>query len=81
VTVDFHSRDLRNVVEVSRLPTCDFCGVEGVVRPARYDFRTKHGPWANGCSEHYKAHRADATLGLGKGQLLIVQDDPLLDPR
>jgi hypothetical protein len=60
------------VVKVSKLPTCDFCREAGIDRPARYDFHTKLGPWANGCIEHYEQHRAYPRLGTGYGQFLIV---------
>lgn len=73
--------DLRTVVEVATLPLCDFCQTAGIERPARYDFRTRYGPWAYGCGEHYDAHRGSERLGTGSGQLLVVPDDPLLDPR
>lgn len=47
---------------------CDFCE-----KPAKYDFKTKIGLWANGCKDHYLAHRAYEKLGIGKGQLLEEQ--------
>lgn len=52
---------------VVEYPTCDFCKVE----PARYDFKTVHGPWANGCLECYVVNRKYDELGTGKGQLLV----------
>jgi len=44
---------------------CDFCG-----DTAKYDGRTKLGPWAYMCQECFKRHGIG--LGLGKGQRLIV---------
>lgn len=60
-------------VVVSRLPHCDFCLYhDQITRPARYDFRTKRGPWANGCIAHYELYRAHADLGTGHGQRLML---------
>jgi hypothetical protein len=56
-------------VKVSVIPKCDFCS-----KPARFDFKTKMGPWANGCDEHYLQHRAFADLGTGKGQELKKEE-------
>ena len=62
-------------VEVSKLPQCDFCKQDPAVlyQEARYDFRTKMGPWAYGCREHFKQH--GIKLGLGFGQELILSGD------
>lgn len=57
-------------VEVSTLPTCDLC-VTPPIRPAAYDAKTTHGPWANLCEEHYA--EIGIGLGLGKGQRYIVK--------
>jgi hypothetical protein len=57
---------------VQRLPDCDFCKEEGVKRPARYDFRTRRGPWANGCERHFKEQAATHVLGEGAGQRLLL---------
>lgn len=53
--------------KVARLPRCDFCGKE-----AEYDFKTKMGPWANGCQEDWEQNRYFTGLGLGMGQKLIL---------
>jgi len=50
-------------VEVSQLPKCDFCG-----KVAKYDGRTKHGPWANMCLICFGEQGVG--LGVGKGQYL-----------
>lgn len=69
-----------NVVRVKNLPPCDFCLSGGIERPARYDFRTKFGPWAYGCLKHFELHRASRLLGIGHGQLLVRRDsDPVWD--
>lgn len=53
-------------VSVDRLPACDWCG-----GPAHYDFKTRFGPWAYGCDEHYSSMRLFPDLGTGKGQKLV----------
>ncbi len=60
------------VVEVTHIPDCDFCS-DGTLGP--YDFRTKMGPWANGCENHWKEHRAHPLLGVGHGQLWITKGE------
>lgn len=58
------------VVVVQEIPACDFgCG-----EPGAYDFKTRMGPWANGCEAHWEQYRASETLGVGKGQLWITPD-------
>lgn len=58
------------VVLVAEIPDCNFCQ-DGT--PGPYDFRTRHGgSWANGCEAHWIEHRAVAELGVGNGQLLIL---------
>lgn len=59
------------IILVSSIPSCNFCQ-DGT--PGPYDFKTTMGPWANGCEEHYKEHRAAPTLGVGKGQFLLLED-------
>jgi hypothetical protein len=56
------------VVAVRELPKCNFCE-----ETAHFDFATKAGPWAFGCSYHYFKYRAVANLGVGKGQRLVVR--------
>lgn len=59
---------MSDIAHVGILPSCDFdCD-----REARYDFKTKAGPWANGCSVHWQIHRAYKDLGTGKGQFLLL---------
>lgn len=56
--------------EVGRIPECDIHkyehGESGV--PAAYDGKTKYGPWANMCEDHFKSHGVG--LGTGQGQRL-----------
>lgn len=61
------------VVEVSSLPKCDFCE-----REARYDFRTRMGPWAHGCDEHWTLY-GTGRLGVGSGQMLITHEEVEVD--
>ena len=51
-------------VEVAELPKCDFCDEK-----ARYDGKTRTGPWAYMCPTHWRAH--GMKLGTGWGQQLI----------
>ena len=53
-------------VEVLKLPDCDFCG-----ETAKYDGRTKLGPWANMCQYCFNIYGIG--LGLGRGQELILE--------
>lgn len=59
------------VIQVASIPACNFCG-DGT--PGPYDFKTRMGPWANGCEEHWQQTRAFTTLGTGKGQLWVTAD-------
>ena len=59
------------VIEVRSIPNCDFCENP---TPGPYDFRTVRGPWAYGCYEHYRYHAMFSTLGTGKGQLWVTED-------
>jgi len=43
---------------------CDFCG-----KVAKYDGKTKMGPWANMCESCFKINGVG--LGLGKGQRFV----------
>ncbi|GAJ12055.1 unnamed protein product, partial [marine sediment metagenome] len=51
-------------VYVEKLPKCDFCD-----EPALYDAKTRMGPWAHMCEEHFKQHGL-GRLGTGFGQRL-----------
>lgn len=62
---------------------CDFCKdiaqkanlagqPEYTINKAKYDFRTRHGYWANGCEAHWILNRRHETLGIGKGQQLVI---------
>jgi hypothetical protein len=53
-------------VTVDSIPKCDFCSKKAV-----YDARTKMGPWANLCEDHFK--RFGIRLGLGYGQKLVLK--------
>jgi hypothetical protein len=54
-------------------PECDVCSIDHHrVRPALYDGKTVHGPWAYMCQECFDL------IGFGRGplgQLLIVADE------
>jgi hypothetical protein len=51
-------------VKIDQLPKCYFCSDD-----AKYDAKTKMGPWAYMCPLHYSLFGVG--LGLGKGQELI----------
>jgi hypothetical protein len=55
------------IVKVKELPKCDFCDRTAVV-----DGKTVFGPWAYMCIKHYQDFGVG--LGLGKGQVLVVED-------
>ncbi len=50
------------VAFVSKFPKCDLCESQ-----AEYDFQSKRGPWAFGCSAHWIQLRAYVDLGIGQG--------------
>lgn len=60
-------------VAVDKLPSCDFCKQNPLIsyQAAQYDGRTKMGPWAYMCEEHFKQYGVG--LGLGKGQKLVLK--------
>lgn len=62
---------------VAALPKCDFCKQLGVTADAHYDGKTKIGPWANMCSNHFQQYGVG--LGTGAGQQLIVGERPARD--
>jgi hypothetical protein len=62
------------VILTDFIPNCDFCVLEGETNPGPYDFKTNLGPWAHGCVEHWKQHRAAGQLGEGLGQFWVTKD-------
>lgn len=62
-------------VQVAKLPQCDFCKQDPLIpyQAAHYDGRTRIGPWAYMCKEHFKQYGIG--LGLGKGQELILKEE------
>ncbi len=58
---------------VTKLPPCDIHLYErnGTVVPAKYDAKTKKGPWANMCESCFRTHGIG--LGVGRGQRLILR--------
>lgn len=59
------------VAYTNRLPACNFHDA----CTAEYDFKTKMGPWANGCQEAWEDNRMFEELGIGKGQKLEARPD------
>jgi len=62
--------------KVHTMPKCDFIDIDDTPCDGEemFDFKTRYGPWANGCTHHYTAHRRYDELGLGKGQKLILSN-------
>ncbi len=65
-------------VKVGSLPKCDVCvhherRPEAEAKVAKYDGKTKMGPWAYMCDSHFR--RYGIGLGLGRGQALILARD------
>jgi hypothetical protein len=60
------------VILVDHIPSCNFCQSLG-----EYDFKTVHGPWANGCEAHWQAYRAYPKLGTGFGQKWVQRPKKL----
>jgi hypothetical protein len=61
---------------VAALPKCAFCGMIDTDRNAAYDGKTKLGPWASMCDEHFE--KFGIGLGTGVGQRLIVGEAPVV---
>lgn len=61
---------------VTNYPKCDICKYEqGRTTEAHYDAKTTAGPWASLCDTHFASRGIG--LGTGKGQRLIVGDEPV----
>ncbi len=66
---------MTTITRITRPKYCDFCkhpcnGARQVI--ALYDFKTRMGPWANACEEHYLEYRYHPDLGTGLGQRLVL---------
>lgn len=60
---------------VASLPACDIHKLSlNIIVPAAYDAKTKDGPWAFLCEEHFQTYTT-GDLGVGHGQRLIVKDN------
>jgi len=59
-----------SVTTVTELPDCDICKSRGKKHPAKYDGRTKMGPWAYMCPDCFVFNGVG--LGIGRGQRLEV---------
>lgn len=53
----------------SGVQLCDFCKDSPEI--ARYDGKTKFGPWACMCEDHFNKYGVG--LGLGRGQKLLYK--------
>jgi len=59
---------------VSVRPGCDMHRAAGKSAPAEYDSKTHMGPWAYMCADCFRVYGSG--LGMGRGQRLIVRDEP-----
>jgi hypothetical protein len=67
---------MATTARVSKLPKCDFNHADTdplSKRAARYDGKTRMGPWAFMCEAHYRQHGVG--LGTGQGQKLMLEFD------
>ena len=55
---------------------CNFCESEGAteIKNAQYDAKTRFGPWAYMCEQHWQEHGL-GKLGTGFGQELIWKEE------
>lgn len=67
------AKEAHTEVIVDKLPPCDFCQRDPTIafQAAHYDGKTRMGPWADMCEEHFQQYGVG--LGLGKGQKLILR--------
>ena len=52
---------------------CDICAMCGKQKKALYDAKCDNGGWGFLCQKHFEFY--GCSLGLGKGQKLVVKDD------
>lgn len=57
-------------VKMAKMPRCDLC-MDGTL--AAFDGKTKMGPWAYMCEEHWK-ELGIGQLGTGYGQRLVLDN-------
>ncbi len=67
----FRHRCSGHAVAVEVMPNCDLCSQEGNTVKAVYDGKTRMGPWAYMCEDHYQ--RFGFGLGTGSGQMLVAR--------
>lgn len=60
------------IVRVAKIPDCQICARAGFTRLAKYDAKTKVGPWAYVCEECF--NRICYGIGTGYGQILIAME-------
>ena len=63
-----HEMDEKIVVD--KMPMCNFKHIYPT--EAKYDAKTKVGPWVYMCQAHFDVHGIG--LGLGKGQELVLKE-------
>jgi hypothetical protein len=73
------------VAYVSKMPECDVCKYTGTQSEkdspalAIADVKTKQGPWAYVCQPHRETRALYADYGVGKGQMLVVREQPTVE--
>jgi len=67
--------DLTQAV-VESYPLCQLCP-DHQPNEARYDGKTKDGPWGYMCEKHFQEHGVG--LGMGRGQKLILSEQAQKD--
>ena len=60
------------VVRVATIPDCQICAENERTRLAKYDAKTKIGPWAYVCEDCF--NRWCYGIGVGYGQILIAEE-------
>ena len=69
------------IAYISTPKYCDFCRMAtGEAVLAKYDFKTTNGQWGNGCPMHWRQYRLYDSLGVGKGQQLVIRESKMTVP-
>lgn len=69
---DYTKRCSGHAVTMEKLPPCDICVSNGEPHTdAKYDGKTRMGPWAYMCEPHFQ--RYGSGLGTGVGQMLVLE--------
>jgi len=61
-----------SITTIENIPCCEICKLSELEKEAIIDCKTRSGPWAYVCLNHYQMYGIG--IGLGLGQLLILKD-------